>query len=224
LVCQALQEKTVFFTAPYVFSTTKIPGITCAKQLQAAGSLRRRFTLEQFSVSLREQAVSDNGRMFLFDSKGRLIVHPGENTIRAGTNETLAFLQGEESSDPLVRAIVAGYAANPEGMRNLTREIVVDGPPIWCAPRPSGMISKSTRCSPPWLPCPISRDISCACSGASFSSLSGAAGGPAPWPLPVAQDFQVTWSSLNWNRRRFSNPTFPKPSISTRTSRRFTPS
>lgn len=57
--------------------------------------------------------------MFLFDNKGRLIVPPGENTIKAGSNETLEFIQGEESSDPLVRAIVAGYAANPEGMRNL---------------------------------------------------------------------------------------------------------
>ena len=125
---RALQEKTVFFTAPYVFSATKIPGITCAKQLQGGGGVFGvDITLEQFSVSLREQAVSDNGRMFLFDSKGRLIVHPGENTIRTGTGESLEFLQGEESSDPLVRSIVAGYSANPEGMRNLTREIVVDG-------------------------------------------------------------------------------------------------
>jgi HD-GYP domain-containing protein (c-di-GMP phosphodiesterase class II) len=125
---RALQEKTVFFTAPYVFSATKLPGITCAKQLQGGGGVFGvDVTLEQFAVSLREQEISDNGRMFLFDNRGRLIVHPGENTVRAGANETLEFIRGEESGDPLVRAIVAGYAASPGDMRNLTREIVVDG-------------------------------------------------------------------------------------------------
>ena len=85
------------------------------------------ITLEQFSLSLKKQKVSEKGMLFLFDPKGYIIAHPKENPIKAGKDNTLSFLHSDESLDPLVRAIVADYRKNPEIMRNKTREMTVDG-------------------------------------------------------------------------------------------------
>lgn len=125
---QAQQEDTTFFTAPYVFSSTKLPGITCAKSMMdGSGVFGVDITLDQFALSLKKQKVSDNGMLFLFDSNGYIIAHPEENPIKAGEGDTLSFLHSDDSADPLVRAIVADYQSNPESMRNRTLEMTVNG-------------------------------------------------------------------------------------------------
>lgn len=125
---RAGQEETTFFTEPYVFSSTKLPGITCAKSMMdGSGVFGVDITLEQFSLSLKKQKVSEKGMLFLFDPKGYIIAHPKENPIKAGKDNALSFLHSDESLDPLVRAIVADYRKNPEIMRNKTREMTVDG-------------------------------------------------------------------------------------------------
>ena len=125
---RAQQEETAFYTEPYIFSATKIPGITCAERLvNGGGVFGADITLDRFSISLERQKVSDNGMVFLFDRTGRIIAHPQENPIKTGTGETLRFLTGEEADDPLVRAIVAGYRATPKNMLNNTREMEIGG-------------------------------------------------------------------------------------------------
>ena len=125
---KAQQLETSFFTDPYIFSATKLPGITCAQRLvNGGGVFGADITLDRFSISLARQKVSDNGMLFLFDRSGRIIANPKENPIKSGTNETLSFLTGEDSSNPLVRAIVAGYLAKPEGMLNRSREMKIGG-------------------------------------------------------------------------------------------------
>ncbi|MFO7716858.1 HD domain-containing phosphohydrolase [Desulfosarcina sp.] len=124
---QAGKLETAFFTEPYIFSSTKVPGITCAQRLLSGGGVfGADITLDRFSISLERQKVSDNGRLFLFDRTGRVIAHPTENPIKTGAGETLSFLTGEESADPLVRAIVAEYRAHPEYLRNRTLEIMIN--------------------------------------------------------------------------------------------------
>ena len=125
---RARQEKTAFYTNPYIFSATKLPGITCAKRLvEGAGVFGADITLEQFSKSLERQKVSDNGMLFLFDRQGRIIAHPKEHPIITGTDKTLSFLAGKDSGDPLVRAIINRYQANPDGMLNHTHEMEIAG-------------------------------------------------------------------------------------------------
>jgi HD-GYP domain-containing protein (c-di-GMP phosphodiesterase class II) len=125
---RALREQTIFFTDPYVFSSTKLPGITCAKRLQGGGGVfGADITLDEFSAALQTQAVSEHGWMFLFDRKGRIIAHPGGSTTRHAGGEALDFMDGGESPDPLVRAIVADYATDPANMRDRTREMTVGG-------------------------------------------------------------------------------------------------
>jgi len=125
---RAQKEETAFYTQPYIFSSTKLPGITCAeKLLNGGGVFGADITLDRFSVSLQRQKVSDNGMLFLFDRTGRIIVHPKENPIKTGTGESLSFLTGEESGDPMVRAIVTGYHAAPNRLLNRTREMEISG-------------------------------------------------------------------------------------------------
>ena len=125
---RAQQEDTAFFTEPYIFSSTKLPGITCARRLAGGkGVFGADITLDRFAVSLERQKVSDNGMLFLFDRKGRIIAHPTKSPIKKGTGETLSFITGPESQDPLVRAIIAGYQADPDGMLDHTREMEIDG-------------------------------------------------------------------------------------------------
>ncbi|MFT5730044.1 MAG: HD-GYP domain-containing protein (c-di-GMP phosphodiesterase class II) [Desulforhopalus sp.] len=125
---RAKLEGTTSFTEPYVFSSTKLPGITCAKKMRDdSGIFGVDITLEQFSLSLKKQKVSDNGMLFFFDPKGYIIVHPQEDTIKVGEDNSLSFLHSDDSVDPLVRAIVTDYRANPETMQNRTREMMVNG-------------------------------------------------------------------------------------------------
>ena len=125
---RAQEEEAAFFTEPYIYSSTKLPGITCAEKLiYGDGVFGADITLNRFAVSLERQKVSDNGMLFLFDRTGRIIAHPTQDPIRAGANETLSFLTGAESDDPRVRAIVAEYRGNPADRLNFTLEMQIDG-------------------------------------------------------------------------------------------------
>jgi len=125
---RANKETTAFFTRPYIFSSTRLPGITCAERLvDGGGVFGADITLDQFSSSLEKQKVSENGMLFLFDRSGRIIAHPTRDTVHTGSRETLAFIAAETSDDPLVRAIVADVRKNPDLNLNRTREIRIDG-------------------------------------------------------------------------------------------------
>ncbi len=125
---RAQEEEAAFFTEPYIYSSTKLPGITCAEKLiYGDGVFGADITLNRFAISLERQKVSDNGMLFLFDRAGRIIAHPTQDPIRAGKNETLSILTGAESDDPRVRAIVAEYQGNPVDRLNRTLEMQIDG-------------------------------------------------------------------------------------------------
>ncbi len=125
---QALQESTAFFTEPYVFSATKLSGITCAERLvNGGGVFGADITLDRFAISLERQKVSDNGMLFLFDRQGRIIAHPTQNTVTDHTGKTLSLLTAEQSADPLVRTVVADYQQDPEHHLTTTQEMRIDG-------------------------------------------------------------------------------------------------
>lgn len=124
---RAQEETTAFFTRPYVFSSTKLPGITCAERLlHGGGVFGADITLDRFTRSLERQKISDQGTLFLFDRKGRIIANPAENPIKAGTGDTLSFLSAEESADPRIRTVVDQYRRHAEPLTDQTREMMID--------------------------------------------------------------------------------------------------
>lgn len=125
---QALQEETTFYTEPYVFSSYKIPGMTCAKKLVGGkGVFGVDITLQRFALSLVKQQISENGLLFLFDRSGRIIASPAEDPVQVDENEFLHFLTGAQSSLPTVKTVVADYMQQGDTILDLTREIKIDG-------------------------------------------------------------------------------------------------
>jgi len=124
---RAQQEETVYYTEPYIFSSTKLAGITCAKKLSSgSGVFGADITLDRFSISLERQKVSENGILFLFDHKGRIIAHGMKDSIKAGVEKSLNLLTAEETGNPLVQTVVAEYQNAPEETINRTREIQIN--------------------------------------------------------------------------------------------------
>lgn len=115
----AFESEQVVYTAPYVFSSTKLPGITCARQLaRKSGVFGADITLEKFSESFANQQISKNSFMFLFDREGRILAHPTEETVKTVVTqkgslsmEEVRFIRGDESRDPVLRAIIDSYAS-----------------------------------------------------------------------------------------------------------------
>nr|MBL0700863.1 hypothetical protein [Desulfobacterales bacterium] len=68
---KALESDAAIFTDPYVFSSSKVPGITCAKKFSGKGGVfGADITLEKFSQSLKKEKVSKNSILFIFDLNG----------------------------------------------------------------------------------------------------------------------------------------------------------
>ena len=124
---RAQEEETAFYTDPYIFSSTQIPGITCTERLvDKGGVFGADITLDRFSLSLEKQKISDNGLLFLFDNIGRIIAHPNLRLVRLKADNSLDLLDGKGSADPRIKAIVAGFKADPASMLNHTLEIEID--------------------------------------------------------------------------------------------------
>jgi len=125
---RAQGEATAFFSEPYIFSSSRVPGITCAARLVGGGAVfGADITLDRFAVSLERQKVSDHGVLFLFDRHGRIIAHPHEDPIMPGAGAALVFRTGEESGDPRVHAVIAAFRRQPAALLDRTREMEIAG-------------------------------------------------------------------------------------------------
>lgn len=139
---RAQEEQTTFFTAPYIFSSSRLPGITCAEKLfHGGGVMGADITLERFAASLARQKISANGTLFLFDRAGRIIAHPTEDPVIASDGPELRFLTAEASKDPRVRAVVGEYRQRPHDSPERTREMRIEGATylVRCSPLNAGL-------------------------------------------------------------------------------------
>ncbi len=127
---RARQEPSTFFTKPYVFSSSKLPGITCAEKLfQGGGVFGADVTLDWFTGFLKKQTISENAILFVFKQNGQIILNPWENPVALGENDKLNFLKGEAATDPRVRRVIASHIQNAGVHANRSREIVIEGEP-----------------------------------------------------------------------------------------------
>ncbi|MEN8244629.1 MAG: HD domain-containing phosphohydrolase [Thermodesulfobacteriota bacterium] len=134
---KALESDQAVYTAPYVFSTSKLPGITCAEQLDEKGGVfGADITLERFSESFARQRISKNSLLFLFDRDGRVLAHPTEKTIKTIITkkgdiamEEVRFLKGKESQDPLLKAVIDSYASSTGLPIEKTEILSIQGKP-----------------------------------------------------------------------------------------------
>ena len=127
---QGQTESQVSFTRPYVFSSSRLPGITCARKLSGgSGVFGCDVTLTEFNSALKKQQVSEHSVLFVFEHDGSIILNPLENSVKHGADNTLTFLKGEASLDPRIQAVVAEFQRDPDIRSNHAREIFIKNEP-----------------------------------------------------------------------------------------------
>ena len=109
----ALDKDRCIFTAPYIFNSSRLPGITCARALSDGGGVfGMDISLAQLGEMLSKQKLTPNGMLWIVDSQNRLIAHPGDEW-KGTEGEILDFIPASQSLDPAVRG-VAGFTSQPE--------------------------------------------------------------------------------------------------------------
>ncbi len=131
---EGLNHDNSIFTDPYVFSSSRKPGITCAHYLiNRGGVFGVDVTLDNFSRFLKEQKVSDNGTLFLFDHSARIIAHPSESQVlvqpSGSPQDEIHLLTAEESGDPTVKGITEFYFRNSEGRFDTNLNLTIENKP-----------------------------------------------------------------------------------------------
>ena len=102
---QAKKSRHSAFTAPYVFSSSRLPGITCAKAF-SGGVIGVDVTLAQLGELLARQHVAEHGRIWIFDEENQLVAFPGQASKEAEGDEAQLPLAAE-AADPVIRAVSA---------------------------------------------------------------------------------------------------------------------
>ncbi len=127
---RAQQNAGAFFTKPYVFSSSKLPGVTCSEILSGGGGvLGVDVTLDRFAMSLKQQKVSDHAVLFVFDHDGTIILNPKENPVKLGKDNQLTFLKASEFKDPRIHRVVSNFLENTDIQVSPVREISISNTP-----------------------------------------------------------------------------------------------
>ncbi|MGE4292601.1 MAG: HD domain-containing phosphohydrolase [Desulfovibrio sp.] len=104
---QATEANRCVFTAPYIFSSSRLPGITCAQPLPTGGGvLGMDLTLAQLGTMLSRQQVGDHGLIWIIDQNDRLVAFPGMASADADI-ETLELPLASQAEQSLIRAVSA---------------------------------------------------------------------------------------------------------------------
>jgi phosphoserine phosphatase RsbU/P len=121
----AREKGTLAWTAPYMFFTQGVPGISCVMPVKTpAGQFRGVFSVEFDLNALSEfvstVSISEHSRVFLFTPDQTLIAHPNQRNLAGkGVKGSGAMLTLADTGDPLVdafrRHLQPGYVNGGEG-------------------------------------------------------------------------------------------------------------
>lgn len=117
------------FTAPYVFSSSRLPGVTCSRALSSGhGVFGVDVTLTRLGDILAAQTVTQNGTLWIVDRDNRLVAFPGQ-TWEGMAGEAVHLLPAAEAARPLVRAVARAAGAPGADYGGKPRFFQVDGVP-----------------------------------------------------------------------------------------------
>ena len=106
----AKEKGTLAWTAPYMFFTEGVPGISCVIPAQGpSGEMRGVFSVEFDLNALSEfvsaLAISEHSQVFLFTPDQTLLAHPNKrNMVGTGVKGAGTMLTLADTGDPLVQA------------------------------------------------------------------------------------------------------------------------
>lgn len=106
----ALTQSRCVFSSPYVFSSSRLPGLTCSRTLvDGDGVFGADITLDELADMLAAQRVTEHGAIWLVDRENRLVALPGLLLDKV-VGEDLRLPLAAESANPLVRAVAQQLA------------------------------------------------------------------------------------------------------------------
>jgi len=120
----ALATAGVYWSQPYIFYTTREPGITASIRLTGVGQVDRVFgvdiTLEALSGFLAGLRIGEHGRAAILDPDGNVIAAPELATDSGRHGRQAVHLTVGELDDPAIRAAFDHYRVHGYGDRILT--------------------------------------------------------------------------------------------------------
>lgn len=106
---QAKQENTTVWTAPYIFFSSRQPGISVAVPIIIngvyVGAIGVDIEISTISTFLSELTLSKNGSALILDENGNVVAHPRMGQMIANdTDDSLSIIGINDIEDPVARA------------------------------------------------------------------------------------------------------------------------
>lgn len=107
---RAKAQKTSIWTDPYIFFTSKRPGITVASPVispnkNLRGVIGVDIEIEAISDFLSQLRVGEDGAVMILNNKGKVIAHPNPDLIKLeNADGTARFIGIDEINDPVAKA------------------------------------------------------------------------------------------------------------------------
>ena len=124
----AVSELSSIWTDPYIFFTSRSPGITAASPVFGAdgaliGVVGVDIGIDAISDFLSRLNIGDSGVAMILNKNGDVIAHPDQNLIRKENEDgTFSFVNINEIGDPVARAAFSGLLSGSDV--SVEREVV----------------------------------------------------------------------------------------------------
>lgn len=105
----AKKQRTSIWTDPYIFFSSKRPGITVASPVIGPNGLRGvigvDIEIEAISHFLSNLRIGENGAVMILNNKGQVIAHPNSELIKIEHDDgSLSFTSIDKINDPVAKA------------------------------------------------------------------------------------------------------------------------
>jgi len=108
---EALAEGGLIWTTPYVFFTSRNPGITSASPVYTPEGLLHGVVGVDIEISnlsdfIKTLSIGENGKAFILDSQGQVLAYPDKSMITHSTGESdsVSLINISELADPISQA------------------------------------------------------------------------------------------------------------------------
>lgn len=108
---QALERNRLIWTAPYIFYSSKQPGITTAMPVvsqegETLGVVGVDISINQISEFLAQLKIGTHGKAFIINNTGEVIAYPDQNKIQIEEGNNSRFARVHEIDNPVLNAVL----------------------------------------------------------------------------------------------------------------------
>lgn len=108
---KAAQQKKLIWTDPYIFYSSRLPGITTAMsvmndQNEFLGVVGVDISISQISNFLSQLKIGTRGKSFIISDQGQMIAYPDQSKIQVTDGDNVRFAKVEEIDNPTLAAVL----------------------------------------------------------------------------------------------------------------------